>query len=199
MEQGKYIDLDKAPERPTKEPVEPMDSSVKKAEELEQAKVEYEARLDEANTIFKEQVRVWIERKNNFRNNKRKAYNIIKTFCTASMITRLEEHANRDQFNGDPLATIKVINMTTHDPVRGRYEYATLMESQKGLINFKQAPNESLLDYFRRFKQAKEVTEGYVATDSKLQRVEPELRDISRRFCSEQNQLTFSVFISKRA
>ena len=99
----------------------------------------------------------------------------------------------------NPLATIKVINMTTHDPVRGRYEYATLMESQKGLINFEQAPNESLLDYFRRFKQAKEVTEGYVATDSKLQRVEPELRDISRRFCSEQNQLTFSVFISKRA
>ena len=41
-----------------------------------------------------------------------------------------------------------------HDPVRAKYQYASLTEAVARMLNIKQMENENLINYVKRFKQA---------------------------------------------
>ncbi len=120
----------------------------------------YDTEVEQNNYIFQEEVKRWIKRKEDFENNKRKVYDIVIGFCTLQMKNRLKTHPEYANFHGDPLKTLAVIKQAIHDPVKARYEFASLFEALLRLLTLKQGETEPLLDWSKRFKQAKEVAQS---------------------------------------
>ena len=81
------------------------------------------------------------------------------------MQNRIEEHPH---FNGsiqdDPIELLKVIKILMHDPVRAKYLYASLTEAVARMLNIKQLENESLIDYAKRFKQARDIMKSHLGS-----------------------------------
>ena len=51
-----------------------------------------------------------------------------------------------------------------HDLVRAKYPYALLMEAVARTLNIKQMENENLIDYVKRFKQARDILTSHIGS-----------------------------------
>ena len=51
-----------------------------------------------------------------------------------------------------------------HGPVRVKYPYASLMEAVARTLNIKQIENESLIDYVKRFKLARDIMKSHLGS-----------------------------------
>ena len=82
------------------------------------------------------------------------------------MQSRIEEHPDFDtKLQDDPIELLKAIKVLMHDPIRAKYPYASLTEAVARIVNIKQMENEDLLDYVKRFKQARDITKSHVGTE----------------------------------
>ena len=52
-----------------------------------------------------------------------------------------------------------------HYPIRVKYPYASLTEALMRTLNIKQLEHESLIDYMKRFKQARDVLKSHIGGD----------------------------------
>jgi hypothetical protein len=52
-----------------------------------------------------------------------------------------------------------------HDPIRGKYPFASLTEAISRMLNIKQSENEGLLDYFKRFKVSRDIMKSHIGTN----------------------------------
>ena len=52
-----------------------------------------------------------------------------------------------------------------YDPARAKYEFVALTESITRILNTKQEDEEGLVDYTKRFKQAKDILKATIGED----------------------------------
>ena len=99
--------------------------------------------------------------------NMLKAYSLIYgNYCTQGMQSRLQQLPNfTTEIRGDPIELLKTIQILMHDPVRGRYPYATVCDVWRTLFFTKQGENENILDYSKRFKQSRDVVKTYMGDE----------------------------------
>ena len=104
--------------------------------------------------IFKAEVDVYIQRKAIFEDNMNKAYSLIyTTYCSKVIQDRVTAHPDfDDKIDSNPIELLRAIKILMHDPVRARYPYASVTEALGRLLNCKQLENESVNDYYKRFK-----------------------------------------------
>ena len=107
------------------------------------------------------------ERQEAYKENMIKAYALIYgNFCTESMQTRLQQQVNfQDEIRNNPIELLKNIQILMHDPVRGRYPYATVTDAFKTLIFTRQNENEHILDYSKKFKENRDVLKSYIGDE----------------------------------
>ena len=114
---------------------------------------------------YQAEVTRFIERRDLLEQNMFKTYSLImSTYCTSLMRSRIESHAEFDDLKDDPIRLLQVIQVLMHDTVRGQYPYASVTDTFKKLLYLKQQENEPLLDYVKRFKEAKDVFRAHCGT-----------------------------------
>ena len=59
---------------------------------------------------------------------------------------------------------LKVIQILMHDPVRAKYPYASLTEAVARTLNIKHMESENLIDYVKRFKQARDILTSHIGS-----------------------------------
>ena len=117
--------------------------------EYEVKKIEYSEDLH----LYNYQIRL-------YEDNKTKAYaKLINNFCSKVMKNQIEEKPDfKTNVRDDPIEALNCIRDYMYVPTRAKYEYDILTECVKRLIvDMKQEDTESLIDYTKRFKQAKKI------------------------------------------
>jgi hypothetical protein len=100
--------------------------------------------------------------------NLKKAYALIMTnYCTKSMQSRIEEHPDfTSKIEDDPIALLEAIKVLMHDPVRAQYGFIYIMTDALGrFYHTRQAQEEVLSDYYKRFKQEHDVLKSTLGTE----------------------------------
>ena len=115
---------------------------------------------------YQEELRQFVIRKDNLRQNMIKAYALIfSNYCNKTMQSRVEEHPDFEtKIENDPIALLEAIKTLMHDPVRAQYPVVSMTDALTRLINVKQMENEPLLDYVKRFKQLRDVAKSHLGT-----------------------------------
>ena len=116
---------------------------------------------------YQEKLKMYLDRHRTLEQNLPKAYALIySTYCNKTMQNRIEEHPDfTTKLQDDPIELLKAIKVLMHDPIRAKYPYASLTEAVARIVNIKQMENEDLLDYVKRFKQARDITKSHVGTE----------------------------------
>ena len=122
----------------------------------------------------------YIKRVETLDQNMTRAYALIySTYCNRTLQNRIEEHANlKTTIQDDLIELLKIIQILMHDPVRARYPYASLTEAVARTLNIKQMENGNLIDYVKRFKQARDILMSHLGSNVLDQFIEnaPEYR-----------------------
>ena len=140
--------------KPTKMISQETDSDLKKIEQ------------EENDMIYHEEVKEFVKRKNALNINLGKAYAFIITYCNRTIEQRILVHPDyQTKIKNDPIELLKVIKILMHDPERAKYPYSSLTKAMARIINIKQYDKENLLDYSKRFKQAKDIFVSHVGSD----------------------------------
>ena len=108
----------------------------------------------------------YCDRLDNLDQNLIKAYALIySSYCSKIMQSRVEQHADFETvIRDDPIKLLETIQVLMHDTIRGRYPYASVTDAMRNLLFIKQQENEPLLDYAKRFKQARDVLKSHIGT-----------------------------------
>ena len=95
-----------------------------------------------------------------------RAFAMIRSqHCSKTMQTRVEEHPDYEtKIDDDPIALLEAIKTLMHDPVRAQYPFASMTAQLSRFLNLKQQPDESLLDYTKRFKQQHDNAKSFLGT-----------------------------------
>ena len=105
LETMNYVDFDDSEIKPKKDIAVSVTRATDSAETKEKKEKERKELQDENDEVYREAIREWTKRKRVHDHNKRKAYDIIISFCAASMKTRLEDHPDYEKNVGDPILT----------------------------------------------------------------------------------------------
>ena len=95
-----------------------------------------------------------------------RAFAMIKSqHCTKTMQTRVEEHPDYEsKIDDDPIALLEAIKTLMHDPAQAQYPFASMAAQLSRFLNLRQQPDESLLDYTKRFKQQCDNAKSFLGT-----------------------------------
>ena len=120
-----------------------------------------------AEVKFTVDYQVFIDRKSTLNQNLLKAFALIYgNYCTKIMQTKLQHLPDfTDDIRGDPILLLKSIQILMHDPVRGRYPFASVADAWRTLFFTKQSEGEDILDYSKRFKQNRDVVKAYMGDE----------------------------------
>ncbi len=120
----------------------------------------------EYDMMYQEDFKLFIKRKEAYRQNKAKAYALIIKHCNKTMVNKIEEVPDfESRIRNDPVELLKEIRSKMYDPARAKYEFVSLTETLLRFLLLKQEDGESLMDYTKRFKQAKDILIGAVGKD----------------------------------
>ena len=104
---------------------------------------------------FEDDNQRWKDRKQVFKENKKKAATFLLCYCNKMMDQRIIIIPNYEaQVKNDPIKMLKEINMKMYDPIDNKYDFNTLTKVLCLFLECKQFEDENLLDYTKRFKEA---------------------------------------------
>ena len=123
--------------------------------------IEIKLEQDGYDLEYTEELRNYNQRVQVYEENKYKAYALIFGYCNKTMQSRIEEIGDFEtRIRNDPLVLLSEIKQKMYDPARAKYEYVSLTESLSRILNTTQLDDESLVNYTKRFKQAREILRG---------------------------------------
>ena len=117
--------------------------------------------------MFKIEVESWLNRKNLFDANWKKAYSFIyQDYCTAGMKTAVQELPEfASEIEDDPLKLLSAVQKLMHTPMRAIYPYMGLSEAIARLINMRQHEEEDIISYVDRFKQERQIVRSLLGKE----------------------------------
>ena len=134
-------------QKPTREMSQLADEDARKTEQ-EALDMAYKADLYE-----------YAQRKRVFEANKPKTFSLIMTnYCSTGMKHKIEEESDYEEsIRNDPFALLKRIKTLMHAPADAIYAMESIVMSLKRVFDTQQQEGESLADYNKRCKQARDV------------------------------------------
>ena len=116
--------------------------------------------------FYKAEVDEYVKRKNIYQSNLKKSYALILSYCSKTIQSRIEAASSYESvIQDDPIEILKKIKIIMHDPEKSKYPFASLTEAMSRTINSKQYEKENLLEYTKRFKQARDIFKSHVGND----------------------------------
>jgi hypothetical protein len=121
-------------------------------QENQQYVLEYKANLDE-----------FMRKKRSYDDNLFKAYALIWQRCAKAMQNKVMARANFEtEIYNDPIRLLKAVKEHALNYQETRYEMSIISDAFRAVFNVKQKESESLQDYTRRFKTAREILESHL-------------------------------------
>ena len=116
--------------------------------------------------MYEAEIKEILERNKILKQNEVKAYALIYgMYCNKTMQMRIEAHPDYEQtILDDPYELLKAIRILMHDPIRSQYPLASMTDALLRMVNLKQSENEGLMDYVKRFKEARDVVKTHLGT-----------------------------------
>lgn len=152
-----YEEFDLSKYRPTLKVSNDQDEA-KRESENKQYEIEFKAEFD-----------AFMKRKQSLETNKTKAYAFLWEQCSKAMQNKIEARSNYDKVDtdnimikGHPIHLLKAIKEHALSYQEHRYEMSILLDSLRGVLNLKQKDGESLQDYTKRFKTARDVLVSHI-------------------------------------
>jgi hypothetical protein len=91
-----------------------------------------------------------------------KAYALIWERCTKGMKNKIEARVEfATKIENDPIELLKAIKEHSQNFQEHRYNMSIILDSMRGLLNVKQKEGETLQDWTKRFRTAREVLESH--------------------------------------
>ena len=123
-----------------------------KERENKQYEIEYKAELDEA-----------LKRKRQYMENMYKAYTLLWEHCAKAMQNKLMSRSDDEsKIYNDPITLLKAIKEHLLNYQETRYEMSIISDAFRVVFTAKQKENESLQDYTRKFKTARDILESHI-------------------------------------
>ena len=120
-------------------------------------KQEYEAETEEYKILYKAEVDSWIRRKDTYRSNVGRAYALLYERCNKAMQSKLQSRKDFDTIKGDPFKLLEAIKEHSVSYQENKYPMTSITDAIRNIVNLRQKEDESLIDYTRRFKVARDV------------------------------------------
>ena len=129
---------------------------IKESQELEPEKAEAEnARFE---WLYREQMKIYMKREEIYEKNLKKAYSFLYGQCAKNMQETLESRDDYEsEIYGDPFKLLEAIRQEALSFSKNKYEMSSVHATLKAYMNTRQKDGESLIDYSRRFKAARDV------------------------------------------
>jgi Reverse transcriptase (RNA-dependent DNA polymerase) len=125
--------------------------------------VEIEVQNEQYKIEFKAEYDAYMKRKQFYEANTTKAYALLWEQCSKGMQGKIEANENfSSKIKGKPIELLKIIKQNCLNYHEHRYEMSIILDSMKTLFNVKQKDNESLQDYTKRFKTARDVMKSHI-------------------------------------
>jgi hypothetical protein len=112
--------------------------------------------------IFKAEYDAYMKRKQAYENNLTKAYAFLWSQCARGMQNKIEARSDYTTVKGNPIELLKAIKQHALNYQEHRYEMSIISDAIKTVVNLKQRENESLQEYTRRFKTARDVLVSHI-------------------------------------
>ena len=123
---------------------------------------EIEAQKEENKILYEAEVASYVKRRDLYNSNLGKAYAFIWGQCSKTMQNKIQSRKDYDNIKGDPIALLKSIKEHSLSYHENKYAMCTVLDAYKNFINLKQKDDESLIDYTRRFKAARDVLQTQI-------------------------------------
>jgi hypothetical protein len=121
-------------------------------QENRQHELEYKANLDE-----------FMRRKRSYDDNLFKAYALIWERCAKAMQNKIMARSNfENEIYNDPIKLLNAVKEHALNYQETRYEMSIISDAFRALFNVQQKESESLQDYTRRYKTAREILESHL-------------------------------------
>jgi hypothetical protein len=133
-----------------------------------------EARLEDEQLKleFKIQYESWNKRKEAYIQNKTKAYAFLWEQCSKALQNKIESMSDfATGIKNNPIELLKSIKQHAMNFQEHKYEMCILADAFKALFNLRQKEMESLTDYTKRFKTARDVLQSHVGDTIVLSKV----------------------------
>ena len=112
---------------------------------------------------YQQQLSSYTEKIETYNNNRERAYGLLWNRCNKAMQSKLE---NRSEFEskikGNPIELLKAIKEHAMRFQETKWYILTIIDAMKAFINMKQKDDESLIDYRKRFKTARDVFMSHI-------------------------------------
>ena len=138
-------------------------------------KQEYEVETSEYKIIYRAEVDSWTRRKDTYRSNIGRAYALLYERCNKAMQTKLQSRKDFETMKGDPFKLLEAIKGHSVSYQENKYPMNTITDAIRNIVNLKQKEDESLIDYTRRFKVARDVLKSQLGGPLVLTEVAKEL------------------------
>jgi hypothetical protein len=98
-----------------------------------------------------------------YENNKTKAHALLWERCTKAMKNKIESRTNfESKVENNPIELLKAIKEHALNYQEHRYDMSIILDAHITLLGTKQKEDESLQDYTKRFRVAKDVFESHM-------------------------------------
>ena len=111
---------------------------------------------------FKADYDAYSKRVQTYENNKTKAHALLWERCAKAMKNKIEARSDYDTVKKDPIALLKAIKEHALNYQENRYSMSIILDAMRTLMSTKQKEGESLQDYTKRFRVARDVLKSHV-------------------------------------
>ena len=109
------------------------------------------------NKILERKIQKFVDAQEGYSNSKLKAYSIILGQCDKNVRAQLEARSDWETMINDPINLLIAIKEIVYKYQDNKYAFESIYYCFKTVFNMKQAEDESLSDYGKRFKNAVDV------------------------------------------
>ncbi|KAI2502242.1 hypothetical protein MHU86_12214 [Fragilaria crotonensis] len=111
---------------------------------------------------FKSDYDTYRKRMQVYENNLTKAYALLWERCTKAMKNKIEARSDYELIRNDPIKLLKAIKEHALNYQESRYSMSIVLDAMRTLMGTKQKEGESLQDYTKRFRVARDVLKSHV-------------------------------------
>lgn len=111
---------------------------------------------------FKSDYDTYRKRMQVYENNLTKAYALLWERCTKAMKNKIEARSDYESIRNDPIKLLKAIKEHALNYQESRYSMSIVLDAMRTLMGTKQKEGESLQDYTKRFRVARDVLKSHV-------------------------------------
>ena len=126
---------------------------------------------------FKIEYDLFLKRKQCYINNLTKAYAFLWEQCNKAMQNKIEARKDYMSIKNDPIQLLSAIKQQALNYQDTKYPPAIILDSIKAVLNMHQKEGESLQDYTRRFKTARDIMNSHTGSVILLPKLSYTLKD----------------------